>query len=309
MREFLELDLPKRQPLLGTWKKERDLSMMTGQRGVGKTLAALWLAHAVATGGRFLRWEAGEPRRVVYVDGEMQADAMQDRLERIAAGLPTADELIMISADVQHRPIPSLHGRKGQGLVEEHLEGTAFLILDNISALFGGEENDSAAWQAANDWLLALRRRGVAVLMLHHTGKSGSQRGTSRREDPLDNSILLSMPDDYRDRDGCRFVWRFTKHRHIPGGPEVEAFEAQLTNTTCGSQEWVFRPIESAERLIRRAIEAGCESVREIAAESGIPRSTVHRHLRRIPRSANGAPAPARPLADEGELPSRCPAP
>ena len=48
-------------------------------------------------------------------------------------------------------------------LVEDHLDDTALLILDNISALFGGEENDSSAWQAANEWLLALRRRGVAV--------------------------------------------------------------------------------------------------------------------------------------------------
>jgi len=34
-------------------------------------------------------------------------------------------------------------------------------------------------------WLLVLRRRGISVMVIHHAGKSGLQRGTSRREDVL----------------------------------------------------------------------------------------------------------------------------
>jgi hypothetical protein len=254
--------------------------MVTGQRGVGKTLAALWLAYAVSTGGPFLRWCAPAPRRVVYVDGEMQADAMQDRLRHVvAAGPGEPSRLFLISADLQPHPVPSLHTRRGQLLVEDHLDDTALLMLDNISALFGGEENDAAAWQAANDWLLALRRRGVAVLLLHHTGKSGAQRGTSRREDPLDNSIVLSLPADFQPGQGCRFLWRFTKHRHLAGGAEVESLEASLTSSSGGELTWSYRPAPSSARdLVELALERGELTVRQIAEQTGVPRSTVHRH-------------------------------
>ena len=37
-------------------------------------------------------------------------------------------------------------------------------------------------------WLLRLRRRGVSVLVVHHAGKNGDQRGISKREDLLDTA-------------------------------------------------------------------------------------------------------------------------
>ena len=45
---------------------------------------------------------------------------------------------------------------------------------------------------------LDLRRRGIAVLFIHHGNKSGGQRGTSRREDILDFVIQLKRPNDYK---------------------------------------------------------------------------------------------------------------
>jgi hypothetical protein len=55
----------------------------------------------------------------------------------------------------------------------------------------GLRENDSDAWSPIQQWLLQLRRRGLAVLIVHHAGKilscrsrvyprSVGQRGTSR---------------------------------------------------------------------------------------------------------------------------------
>ena len=53
--------------------------------------------------------------------------------------------------------------------------------------------------------LSMLRRRGVSVLIVHHAGKGGEQRGTSRREDVLDTSISLRRPSDYLPTEGARF--------------------------------------------------------------------------------------------------------
>ena len=43
----------------------------------------------------------------------------------------------------------------------------------------GLRENDSDAWSPIQQWLLQLRRRGLAVLIVHHAGKTGGQRGSA----------------------------------------------------------------------------------------------------------------------------------
>jgi hypothetical protein len=44
---------------------------------------------------------------------------------------------------------------------------------------------------------LRLQHRGIGVLLVHRSGKSGEQRGTSRREDVLDTVIGLRRPEGY----------------------------------------------------------------------------------------------------------------
>ena len=83
--------------------------------------------------------------------------------------------------------MPALDSPEGKRLLDAILGDAKLVVFDNISTLFGaGPENEAEAWGPAQDLLLGLRRRGVAVLLVHHAGKSGAQRGTSRREDVLD---------------------------------------------------------------------------------------------------------------------------
>ena len=82
---FLQLALPPRELLLSPWLPQKGLAMIAAPRGIGKTHLALAIAHAVASGGGFLGWKAQQPRKTLYVDGEMPAVTMQDRLARIAA--------------------------------------------------------------------------------------------------------------------------------------------------------------------------------------------------------------------------------
>ena len=60
-----------------------------------------------------------------------------------------------------------------------------------------GRENEAEGWLPVQDWALGHRRAGRSVLFIHHAGKGGLQRGTSRREDVLDTVIGLRRPTDY----------------------------------------------------------------------------------------------------------------
>ena len=68
---------------------------------------------------------------------------------------------------------------------------------------------------------------GKSVLLIHHAGKGGQQRGTSRREDVLDTVINLKRPTDYKTEEGVRIEFHFEKCRSLLGD-KVKAFEARL---------------------------------------------------------------------------------
>src|SRR2546430_6023259 len=56
------------------------------QRGAGKTFIALGISVAVASGTRFLKWNAPTARPVLFVDGEMPCATLKERISKIVAG-------------------------------------------------------------------------------------------------------------------------------------------------------------------------------------------------------------------------------
>ena len=83
---FLSLVIPPREMVLDPILPKQGLAMLHSWRGIGKTHCALGIGYAVASGGGFLRWKAPSPRKVLYIDGEMPAVAMQERLAAVVNG-------------------------------------------------------------------------------------------------------------------------------------------------------------------------------------------------------------------------------
>jgi putative DNA primase/helicase len=181
--DFLSLNVPPREMLLDPILPERSLAMLYAPRGIGKTLLGLSIGLAVASGTPLLRWSAPRKRRVLVVDGEMPLVSLQERLRTLSVGLGSEipnDGFQVLAADHTESGI-SLGTEEGQGLLDPLLTGVDLLILDNLSTLVAnGRENASDAWVPMQNWLLRLRRQGVAVLLIHHAGNNGRQRGTSR---------------------------------------------------------------------------------------------------------------------------------
>lgn len=281
LAELQSLELPKREILLGPWIRQRWLGMVFAERGVGKSWLCHGVALAAAAGRTFLRWTAPQPRRVLLVDGELTSEELRDeRLLPLCKSLGIdprdnlGDNLRILAADLDAQGISPLQGPEGQAEIEEHLEGVDLLILDNVSALFGGlEENDATAWNVANEWLLSLKRKGVAVLMAHHAGRVSTRaRGTSRREDSLDAVLCLTRPDDYEPEQGARFVATFTKSRGLKGR-EVESFEARQED----SGRWTTR--EAVDETVREVAELLSEgkSIRQVASKLHKSKGQVER--------------------------------
>jgi putative DNA primase/helicase len=303
-QEFLNLGIPPREMLLSPVLPERSLSMLYAPRGIGKTLLALSIGLAVASGSNLLRWSVPKSRRVLYVDGEMILSDLQQRLSEISVGFGREipdDAFRILAADHTEGGI-NLATPEGQAGIELLLEGVDLVILDNLSTLFpNGSENAGDAWEPMQSWLLKLRRSGKSVLFVHHAGNNGRQRGTSRREDVLDTVIGLRRPEDYSTEQGARFEIHYEKLRHrAEGAAPFEATANPLVseNGTAGLG-WENRDLVPPMLMKAAALFEDGQTVREVAAILRISRSVAGRLRQRAVEEGLLEPEDG---ADQGEV-------
>jgi hypothetical protein len=217
LESLVNKHLPPREYVLAPIIPERGLAMLFASRGVGKTHVGLGIAYAVASGGPFLRWHAPKPRRVLYIDGEMPEVLLQERSKALKESSnvqpPSEDYFTYLAMDCQTLGTTiNLADQSHQIIIDGILDNFEFVVIDNISTLVsGGRENDAASWDKMQAWLLQLRRRGITVLLIHHTGRGENARGTSKREDVLDTVMLLKRPVDYKMAEGARFEVHLTR--------------------------------------------------------------------------------------------------
>lgn len=283
IEEFLKRDFPPRTNLLAPWLPSQGLVQVYAYRGVGKTHFALGVAVAVASGGDFLKWSAPESKRVLYLDGEMPAVTIQERLSTIVQANDIEFDpgnLNIINPDLQEYGMPDLASFDGQDALKPYTDEADLIIVDNISTLCrAGAEDKADDWMIVQDWALRMRAAGKSVMFIHHAGKSGAQRGTSKREDVLDTVIALRHPVDYEQERGAEFEVHFEKARGITGD-DVKPFVARL-EAIDGHMDWTVTDLEKRNHLKVIQLTNDGWTGKEIAEELGINKSTVSRHLKR----------------------------
>jgi putative DNA primase/helicase len=280
--DFLAINMPPRGMLLNPVLPERSLAMLYAPRGVGKTLLSLSIGLAVASGSPILRWHAPRQRRVLYVDGEMPLVSLQERLRAIATGFDVVipnDGFRILAADNTENGL-SIGSEEGQRAIDPLLSGVDLVILDNLSTLCtNGSESASDAWVPMQNWLLKLRRRGIAVLLVHHAGTNGRQRGTSRREDALDTVIALRRPEDYSPEQGARFEVHFEKLRNRVDGDGALPFEAKLDATLTDETGVRWLDYDLGTPVLKQAAQLFKDglSVREVAGTLRVSKTEAGR--------------------------------
>jgi hypothetical protein len=160
----------------------------------------------------------------------------QDLAKRWQISVKTLQDWAAI--DFNGGQMPDLSTRVGQAAIEELCNDAELIIVDNLSCLArSGRENEAESWIIVADWALKMGALRKCVIFIHHAGKKGDQRGTSKREDLLDVVIELKRPADYIPEQGARFIVNFTKARHLLGN-QAQSFEACLMNRDDGKTAW-----------------------------------------------------------------------
>jgi hypothetical protein len=285
--DFDALALPERETILDPILATKSLALLYGPRGLGKTFVALGIAWAAASGASFLGWRASRPHRVVYVDGEMAATDLRERLAMLGPPPPALDLMV---ADLVDGLMPDLAHYDGQERLMASWGDPELIVLDNLASLAGWRRGDPDRWHELQNFLGILRKQGRAVLMVHHANKQGAQRGSSRREDLLDLVMALHRPRGWKPSDGARFEIHFEKARRLYGDA-LEPVEAHLTADAPMADRWRWQLAhdETLERFL--ALLAEGLSVTRAAKALGQSRATAYRlhqrarQLGRLPES------------------------
>jgi AAA domain/DnaB-like helicase N terminal domain len=259
--------------------------MIYSPTGAGKTYVMLYMAYAVAIGAPdCFVWPIPKARPVVYTDGEMDASTLQERLTEIARGwgniLPSRTFFKTITPDLQPKFPPRINTKEGRLRIEEHLQEGCLQVLDNLSTLCpGGDEEESEDWAAIQEWILYLRRKKIATAVVHHAGKSGAQLGTSKKEHQLSSNLRLKSTG--RPEEGLKVEARLDKLRRRGKDGRFEEkwsqpFEISL-RVDDGAASFSIRPmLELLRQKAIRYLQAGMRES-EVVLETGLTRYQIYR--------------------------------
>lgn len=122
---------------------------------------------------------------------------------------------------------------------------------------------------------LQFRRHKIAVIIVHHAGRNGEARGTSKRENAAFWVMALDDAKKHADgKSGARFISRFTKPSRNTQ-EEVPAYEWRITaEVGTGKISVTYKLVQSLD-VFRKLIDDGVTESGHLAQEVQVSPGTV----------------------------------
>jgi hypothetical protein len=266
--ELLAAEAAPRHHILAPLLDSESVALLYGPPGIGKSLFALAVSWAAASGGSFLGWTSPRPHRVMHVDGGLSAAAL---CERLALFGPTPDSLRLCPLDLAAGPAPDLSAEDGLlRLMDAWDEAPELLVVDAPAA-----RPDSERWDALRRFARYQRRQRRAVLLVHYANKEGGLSGGIRRALDADLVIALRPPDGRAAVGNARFVVHVEKTRRRPAA--MPPVLVELETDPAGRAQWCWSPADATKAdRVARLLGQGL-GARQAAAALGVSRSALYR--------------------------------
>ena len=276
---------PEPEAILGEWLCDGFSAMVYGKTGIGKSWFAYSCALAIAKGEPVFGWEAPRPRRVIYFDAEIDAAEITGRIKALSPNnIP--DDFLLCAGMRLEGGLPPLDEEEAQQWYLDRIEDhhAEVIVFDNLCSLVtSGSISEDETWLPVQSFLLELRRKRIAVVVVHHAGKTGDYLGSSRMTQNINTLIKLERPMNYDPRSGAVFDVTFGKGRSLHGDA-AKGFSASLIQSPEGTLEW-----ETSETIGDDRIEALADAIKserytsqqEVADALGIAQSLVSKRIGR----------------------------
>lgn len=252
-----------------------NLVMIFGGTGVGKSRFVNKLLWTITGGGVFLQHRCATPRKGLLIEGELGLAATQRRLHSIKAEAPYSpkgDYLRVFSKDHSGGRLPNLSNPEDQKRYNAIIGDADVIVIDNLlSSIFpiDRHDDDVKQWDRIIPWLFSIRDSGRTVILVHHTGKSGLQLGTSIKENWLDTNIQLVLPEVPRAIRGTEFELHYRKTRDVKKS-DAQPLHIEYVEDDDGISRWLWRPLNDSRSEQIRSMKAEGLSRREAAKQLGM---------------------------------------
>ncbi len=206
--------------------REETVSEVFAFRGLGKSMFMGSLIRTLVKGDEFLGIKSDGGHKVLLVDGELPERLLQRRLNNLVgpgtAGLFRVRSLAQVKK--HHMPALALPAVQEEFVANLKAWQPEVIIFDTRTAVFKHDTNDQGQLLAVNEFLISLRADGYAVILTHHAGKNGTQRGRTDNDDITDLIIQLKQRPGWTPGTGLEFSLAFEKVRY---GDRLEGFDAK----------------------------------------------------------------------------------
>jgi putative DNA primase/helicase len=267
--QLMAADQPPRSDLLPPWLASDTAALVYGPAGIGKSFLALGIAWAVASGGSFLGWRSTRPCRVLYVDGEMGAAELGNRLALFG---PLPDRLSIVPHDRPGGARLDLGEEDGIVRLMAAWNDPQLLVLDTLSALTPSARanRNPERRDGLHCFLLHLKQSRRAVLMVDHADRRGALDGTARHASAAD-LVMALRPSGPTAGGNARFEIHFEKTRQrVPLMPILAELQ-----TVDGAGTWRWDAACRVDRLA--ALVTRGLGRRDVCEALGIERSWFFR--------------------------------
>lgn len=200
--------------------------------GTGKSLLALAIAAALATGRPCLGQPPVPRQHVLYFDYEMTEADLMERLTDL--GYDHGDDW----SHLHYALLPALDpldtkdgARRVCALADQ--VGAELVVIDTMARAVEGDENDADTYRKFYQWTgRALKATNRALLRLDHAGKEADkgQRGSSAKNDDVDVVWQMALAED-----GYVLTVRKARMGWIPRAVNIAKVEGPPLEFTTGT--------------------------------------------------------------------------
>ena len=299
LNSFLTADFPQPSYIIEPLVSDQSIVQIVGASGVGKTMFGLAIAGAIATANGLLGMPSiGDPRPVLYVEGELPASDIQIRIngmfEAIGKKYINGNNFFVSSLQQQLKvndrgftPIQT-----EQGLIEienaiveikRRTGKMPVVFIDNISCLASGlKENDADAWSPIINKFVKWKNMGSTVFYFHHLNKGNDSSGSTMQHRTIDMVIRMRKPDNKQkiktfETQGVQAIVDFPKWRLHDNSKY--AAEHMLI---CEDWKWQKMPVlTSDEADIIKMVNDGLD-VKEMSEKVSLAEKTIYKKIKKL---------------------------
>lgn len=189
----------KKDFIVDSLMKSNGLYCLVARPKVGKSLLALQLTHAIATGTIFLGFKVN-PSPALYISTEMDSSQIADRIKKM--NLDFNNNFYLIEQELNKKKL-NLDDLEEKISEFANINQDKFVIIDMFNGVYINDKFDLYNYQNMAQIVLPKYRKlcskyGITILLLHHLNKTNTTLGSTAIDTCVDGKIAFKQDENIK---------------------------------------------------------------------------------------------------------------